>query len=471
MIENLRHTRVPSKVWTLLLVAIVLGASAYIGQQASVRWLVLLLAGISAIVVLVRPTVGLLALVPAALLLPLDIGTGTDVTLNLVTLLVPALVAIWLLNMVRQRQFRLASSRINLPLALFLGASLLSLLIGRATWDPMVPIGSNFLMVQLAQWAIFAFSAAGFWLAANLIRRERELRLLTAAFLLIGGGIATLWVVPGVREVVEPLTTLAVIRAPFWVLLAALTAGQLLFNRDLTRLWRSGLIFAVGVSLYYAFVRQPEVASTWVGLAVAVATLLWLRFRRLRWVLIGVLVLLIALGVLFPTLYHFAGGDVEWNMSGGSRLALTQRVLEVAMRNPVTGLGPAAYRPYANIRPLPYGRAYWIAPQINSHNNYVDLFAHGGVLGLLLFFWFVWEVARLGLALRRRFAHNFAAGYVNGVLAAGIGALVIMALADWILPFVYNIGFAGFQASVLVWLFLGGLVALDNMQVEEGQRE
>ena len=36
-------------------------------------------------------------------------------------------------------------------------------------------------------------------------------------------------------------------------------------------------------------------------------------------------------------------------------------------------------------------------------------------------------------------------------------------MADWILPFVYNIGFPGFQASVLVWLFLGGLVALEGM--------
>jgi hypothetical protein len=38
-----------------------------------------------------------------------------------------------------------------------------------------------------------------------------------------------------------------------------------------------------------------------------------------------------------------------------------------------------------------------------------------------------------------------------------------MLFADWILPFVYNIQFVGFQASVLVWLFMGGLVALQNM--------
>ena len=100
---------------------------------------------------------------------------------------------------------------------------------------------------------------------------------------------------------------------------------------------------------------------------------------------------------------------------------------------------------------------------IRDSNNYVDLFAHGGILGLILFAWFSVEVAQLGLRLRRRYTAGFAAGYVNAMLAAGAGALVIMLLADWILPFVYNIGFPGFQASVLVWLFMGGLVALENM--------
>ena len=61
--------------------------------------------------------------------------------------------------------------------------------------------------------------------------------------------------------------------------------------------------------------------------------------------------------------------------------------------------------------------------------------------------------------MRQREREGFGAGYVNGVLAAAAGALVLMMLADWILPFVYNIGLPGFQASVLVWFFLGGPIA------------
>jgi hypothetical protein len=463
MIRTLRSASQTSHLRTALVALMVLLAAAYLGRRASVVWIGMLGAGIAGLALLALPVLGLPALVLASLVVPLEISTGTDVKLNATALLIPALVGIWFLDMARKRHVRIAPSRTSLPLLLFLGASLLSLLIGRVTWDPMVPVGDNFLLVQLAQWSIFAFSALAFWLTGNLIKDTRWLWRLTATFLLVGGGLAVLRVLPGVGGLTYRFTTIAFIRAPFWVLLTALATGQLLFNRGLSWPWRAFLVAVLGAGLAYGFVQQQEAASNWVGLAVVLGTLLWLRLPRLRWVIVIVLIILFALGVLGPSIYQFAGGDAEWAVSGGSRMILIERVIEVSMRNPITGLGPAAYRLYADMRPLGYQRAYWVAPQINSHNNYVDLFAHGGILGLLLFFWFVWEIVRLGLALRKRYAHNFAAGYVNGMLAAGAGALTLMLLADWILPFVYNIGFPGFQASMLVWLFMGGLVALDNM--------
>ena len=42
-----------------------------------------------------------------------------------------------------------------------------------------------------------------------------------------------------------------------------------------------------------------------------------------------------------------------------------------------------------------------------------------------------------------------------------VGMLFAGALADWIFPFVYNVGLAGFRDSYIGWLLLGGIVALD----------
>jgi hypothetical protein len=226
-------------------------------------------------------------------------------------------------------------------------------------------------------------------------------------------------------------------------------------------------VIVLGAVLYYGLVLLRKNASTWVAVGAALAVLGWLRWPRLRWPALVFLVALTASGLLLPAVWEFAGGQPEWLSSGGSRIALISRVVGVTMRNPITGLGPASYRPYANMEPLRYRHTTWMTPNVSSHNNYVDLFAHIGLVGLALFLWFVVAVARLGFRLRGRFRQGFLAGYVNGMLAAGASSLVIMLLADWILPFVYNIGFPGFQASVLVWLFMGGLVAIDNMSDDE----
>ncbi|MBN1920540.1 MAG: O-antigen ligase family protein, partial [Anaerolineae bacterium] len=433
---------------------------------ASQRWLVLLFAAFAGLALVTESRLGLLGIVAAALIVPFEISTGTEVKLNAATLLIPALFAWWLLQGLGKEKLHWAASRVNRPLILFLISGLLSFLIGNVFWDLAIPKSGNFWLVQLAQWAIFAFAALAFWLTANTIQSEDWLKRLTWFFLYLGGGLAIFWVLPGIGRLAQSITTVTMIRAPFWILLTALAGGLLLFDHELHARKRGFLIATLVAVFVYAFIQQREGASNWVGVAAVTGVLVWLRFPRLRGVIIAIAVIMMVTGILFPSIYEFAGGDDEWTESGGSRLALITRVVQVTLRNPITGLGPASYRPYANAEPLRYRTALWFNPKVNSHNNYVDLFAHTGFLGLGLFLWFAVELGLLGLRLSDRHREGFVGGYVNGMLAAWVGSLVIMMLADWILPFVYNIGFPGFQASLLVWLFLGGLVAVDQWYKE-----
>jgi O-antigen ligase len=469
VLARLRSERPTSRVWILGIVASVLFAAAFLGSRASARWLALPLAGLAAFALLQQPVLGLLAVVAAALVARFEIGTGTEVPLNPAMLLLPALLGIWVLDMMRRGELRLAPSRVNRPLLLFLLAGLLSLVIGLATWDPAVPRSDNFALVQLAQWAVFAFAGMAFWLTGNLVQDTAWLRRLVFTFLALGGALALLRVMPGTMALARRVATLALDRSPFWMLLAAVAGGQLLFNGRLSRGWQLFLGAALAAVGLYTLYWERATLSHLAGVAAALGTLAWLRWPRLRWPVVLLLVALAVAGGLFSTVYEFAGGKDEWAESGGSRLVLIGRVLEVTMRNPITGLGPAAYRQYAGMEPLPYGRAYWVNPQISSHNNYVDLFSHTGLVGLALLFWFAVEVARLGLRLRAHFRDGFAAGYLNGMLAAAAGALALMVFADWMLPFVYNIGFPGFQAAIPFWLFLGGLVSLEQIAGREGE--
>jgi hypothetical protein len=118
-----------------------------------------------------------------------------------------------------------------------------------------------------------------------------------------------------------------------------------------------------------------------------------------------------------------------------------------------------------------FANYYWYTPlynllgynvSFNSHNNYVDIAAETGVAGLLCFAWFFWQVGRLAWRLRERVPAGFARAYVYGGIGGLAGTLVAALLGDWVLPFVYNVGMAGFRTSLLAWLFLGGLVVLEQ---------
>jgi O-antigen ligase len=99
----------------------------------------------------------------------------------------------------------------------------------------------------------------------------------------------------------------------------------------------------------------------------------------------------------------------------------------------------------------------------NSHNNYVDILAQTGLVGLICFLWFLGEVGWLGWRLREHMSAGFAQAYVYGALGGLVGTVVAGMLGDWMLPFFYNIGLSGFRSSMLGWLFLGGLVSLEQM--------
>ena len=240
-----------------------------------------------------------------------------------------------------------------------------------------------------------------------------------------------------------------------------------MFNQGLSRRWRIFLILCLVGVILYSFVFQQERLSNWSGVVAVTGVLLWIRLPRWRWLVVSTVIVLAASGLLFQIIYDLAGGDAKWSESGGSREVLIGRVISVSMRNPITGIGPAAYRMYGFMEPLYYEGAYYINPKINSHNNYVDLFSATGVLGLGLFLWFMLELILLGNRLRSVYPDGFEGAYVRSTIALLVGVLVIMLLADWILPFVYNIGFTGFQASILVWMSMGGLVSLEQQAISQ----
>jgi O-antigen ligase len=369
-------------------------------------------------------------------------------------LLVVALLAVWVVEMVRCRQVRLVRSPVNLPLLLFVLSATVSLLAGNLLWNYFAEPAS--LAAQAGGWAVFILSAGAFMLVANLAVDLRWLKLMVSLFLGIGALFVTGRLLPPLEVVASWLMAPRVLNgALFWVWLVALAGGQALFNRSLTRPVRlvvAGLALAtLAVSYFLGYGWK----SGWLPGLVTLMALLWLRSWRL-----GLLVTAVgALGILLgspdlPTMvvagdqYSLFTRQVAW------QIVLTQ----VFPLSPIVGLGPANYYHYAPLFPI---LGYHV--EFSSHNQYVDILAQTGVVGMAIFLWLMAAMWRLGWRLRRQVRDSFARGYVCGCLAGLAGTLVAGMLADWFLPFVYNVGLGGFRVSVLGWLFLGGLVSLEQI--------
>lgn len=439
-----------------IIISIVLLAAAVLIPQAlnggsKITLLILLYFSLVGLVILLRwPVLGLIGTMVGGMFIPFAGPSG----LNVAVLGIAAVLAIWIIKMiVEQREIKLFASRPFLPLVIFIIFSLLSFGIGQLPWFTYAQHAP--MRAQLGGLAIVIFSLGAFLLTAHLVDDLRWLQALTWIFIVLGMlyvfGRFIEW--GGIDRIYQSGFTAGSL---FWTWLAALAFGQFLLNNSLRLRWRLLLGLSLLITFYVAVDRAYAWKSGWVPPVAAVATIIAIRYWRR-------LLPLAPIGILIA--YFVATSSIGTDQySWGTRLDAWLIVSEIAKASPLFGLGFANYYWYTPIFQI---RGY--AVQFNSHSQYVDLLAETGIIGLIVFFWFFWEVARLGLSLRERVPEGFARAYVYGALGGLVGTLLAGFLVDWVLPFVYNIGLTGFRASVLGWLFLGGLVSLERMYSSKAQ--
>jgi O-antigen ligase len=434
-----------------LVIAGVLLLSLALPLVAPTRFFPLLLGlpvAVGAILVFMRwPPLGLVALFVTALVVPSPYMPGG---FNLAVLLLALLIGLWLAHTVlEKRGTRLVPSRTVKPL---LGLALVAVLafgIGQLPWFAVAPMAP--LDAQLGGLAIFVLAVGAFLLVAHQVRDQRWLEWLTWLFLALGAMFIVGWLVPGLGGITSRLFQLgATSNSMFWVWLLALAFSQAWLNKRLHPGWRLALAALVAATLYVALVPSGDWKSGWMPPLVAIAVIIGLRSWRA-----GLALALLGL-VQAKNIFSTAIASDEYSYS--TRLDAWEIVLEMIKANPITGFGPANYYWYTRLYRI---RGYEV--EFNSHNQYVDIVAQTGLLGLACVLWFAWEVGRLGLRLRTRVSPGFAEAYVYGALGGLAGTLAAGMFVDWFLPFVYNIGMNGFRGSMLPWLFLGGLVSLEQI--------
>ena len=431
----------------LLVIAQLLFIAA-LAFRASPRQLTLilyLLLGIGLVLTFLRwPPLGLIVASFAGMVVPFNGPSGLNVTVILVVLLL----CLWVLDMLaRHREIRLVPSQTIWPVLSFLVIAFISFGVGQLNWLSFAlhaPLGA-----QIGGLLIVVLSVGTFLLVANRVQDLGWLSRMTWAFLAFAAlSVMFRSVLPvfGLSrlEFFQPMGSV------FYIWLVAMAFSQSAFNQDLRPGWRLALGGLVLVTFYVLFFLKFADKSGWIPSLVCIVTIVGFRSWRAGLVLIpvaAITALYLTTGVMRSEEYSFSTRFDAWSI-----------MAQIIKINPVLGLGFANYYWYTPLFPI---RGY--AVSFNSHNNYVDIVAQTGFVGLFCLLLFFWRIGWLGWRLREQAPAGFAQAYAYGALGGLAGMVVAGMMGDWVLPFFYNIGLSGFRSSMLGWLFLGGLVNLEQM--------
>lgn len=449
-IFSLKQTISISRQWIQfgIITAVILASIivSYWGTARILMFIPVLLVGFVVFGVLIgQLNIGFILIILAGMFIPYS-GPGG---INATVLVVGTLLFLWIMEMIVVRKnIQFVRSQSMIPIMVFLVISTIAFFIGQISWFAFArqaPIDA-----QLGGFVIFSLSMGGMLLSANLIKEVRWLKIIVWTFL----GLSTFYIIgrmAGFSFVVNLYNRGFIAQSMFWTWLVALAAGQIIFNNKLTRRLKVILISLVIFAFYVTVIQTFDWKSGWVPPLIALAALIGIRYPKLIVFASPIVAILVGYYVINVLVLS---EEYSW----GTRLDAWRIVLEISRVSPIFGMGFANYYWYT----LLFSISGWYV-NFNSHSQFVDLIAQTGYLGLISFTWLFFTVGRLAWKLAKQLPDGFSRAYSYGVFAGIIGTMVAAFLGDWILPFVYNVGLKGFQSSVLVWIFLGGVISIEQI--------
>ena len=426
--------------------------------------LVPFIAALGALVFIQYPQSGIVAMLLAAVFIRFRIPTGTFSEIVISLVICVACIALWIIRkLVLEKSLALKPAPVNVPLLAFIAIVPISWVWGRAFRDPLVhEIGHP--LVAIASGLVIMLLPACLLLVANIIHDIRWLRALV--WIVLGEGLLILLVDIGAAVLGGAMHALnsflkwnGLIHLNSHGLLSmwctSLALALALFNRRIGWLGR-GLLFAyVAAWVFWGFYLRTSWLTGWVPAFIAASVIAFVRSKRLFLVLALIIVLVAG------TYYLQTAFEAETRESGYTRLSAYAVNWRITSRHLLFGTGPAGYASYY--------MSYFPTQAMASHSNYIDILAQVGIVGSFFFVWFFGAQVRGSYKLQRRLQeqNGFNRSLAVAVLGGTAGCIVAMALGDWLTPFAYTQGLAGFDLAMLNWLFMGSVWALNSILQSE----
>lgn len=429
----------------ILAVVLVSIGAAYWGTRTIMMILVGTVVGVAGFLALLRyPSLGFILLFLGGMFVPFKGPGGFNASILTVILMI----GLWFMDMfVVRRRFEFVRSRVMRPALFMLIVSVIAFAMGQIPW--FVFANQAPMDAQIGGFAIYFFLVLAMIMTANVLKEIKWLKIIVWTFI----GLGFIYVLGRTLrlDIIDRLYAHGVYaNSMFWMWLVALPLSQAIYNNHLTLRSKAVLYGIVALTFYVALVQQNDWKSGWVPAGLVAAVLVGWKFRKVLPFTIPFVLMVVA----YLAQELIATDDYSW----GTRVDAWIVVLDIARVSPIIGLGFSNYYWYAKVFSI---RGYSI--KFNSHSQFVDIIAQTGILGLFFFMWILYEVGRLAYRLMNQLPDGFAKAYAYGVFASVFGSLMAAFLVDWLLPFAYNIGLDGVRASILPWIFFGGLVSIEQI--------
>ncbi|MFH0777595.1 MAG: O-antigen ligase family protein [Candidatus Eisenbacteria bacterium] len=252
----------------------------------------------------------------------------------------------------------------------------------------------------------------------------------------------------------------------YYVVIATLAFSLMLTaERMLLRLLFLGLLGFAVLCLAVTFARASLVCA-----AAAIWTVVIVEKRRLILpLLIGTVIAVLSPAFFRWTTETFALFDI-WKQSGTwDRIPIAMDAVKIWLEHPLFGIGFGPYGRFSEVFVWYAHFGSW--GYVNSaHNDFLQVLADVGLLGLALYVWMLVAMgreARKALAgtadwFRRALAVSFA-GVLVAVIAGNFASELVLGTAN-------NGDYLNLSARIYYWMFLGVIVAMNTLPSRQWRR-
>jgi O-antigen ligase len=345
------------------------------------------------------------------------------------------------------RGWKLTASPLNMPLVIFSGICFISFFWGLVWRDPsLLDWSGRFIYVQIGALLAIVLSLAAALLIGNFVTTPGQLKYLIGVFI----GVFCLMLIVSLLGLSQHVL---VIRGLWSLWLIAPVYALLIAQPRLRGWWRALLVLVLILTFYQVLIRDSLWVSGWLPGIVAIFAVTFLQSRKA----FTIMVIAAALIYQVPVVNEFYKEAAQENIDEGAlqRISIWKQNWLVVRSHWLLGTGPAGYAIYY--------MTYYREDARSTHNNYLDILAQFGFVGMATWLWLsatcLWE----GWRLVQRASPGFLRTLAIAATGGWVGAMASMFLGDWVLPFAYNQTITGFKYTVYSWIFLGTLISIRRL--------